>query len=181
MGCEAVVSHGQKSGRRKGGPVGRHCLFPLSLIGPAKLPCAGKAAGRIYFPKLCHSGHLQRDGKQRTDTEDEEESTTGKEVPAHYLGAHESQEFPEWSHKQFIWAANCSWHTHQLLYTLPRLHVLTCLHTHRCYLLMGGSSKLPLLSQETHTLLPVVSQGPFYDLHRTKAETLRTVQNTLST
>lgn len=43
-------------------------------------------------------------------------------------------------------------------------HVLTCLHTHKCYLLVEDSSKLPLLSQEKHILLPVVLQGLFYDL-----------------
>lgn len=43
-------------------------------------------------------------------------------------------------------------------------HVLTCLHMHKCYLLVEDSSKLPLLSQEKHILLPVVLRGLFYDL-----------------
>lgn len=40
---------------------------------------------------------------------------------------------------------------------------------HKCYLLVEDSSKLPLLSQEKHILLPGVLQGPFYDLCKIKA------------
>lgn len=56
---------------------------------------------------------------------------------------------------------------------------------HKCYLLVEDSSKLPLLSQEKHILLPGVLQGPFYDLCKIKARrgiygriTLMTHKNT---
>lgn len=39
---------------------------------------------------------------------------------------------------------------------------------HKCYLLVEDSSKLPQLSQEKHILPPVVLQGPFYDLCKTR-------------